>query len=160
MMMILSVMMLWMKHPLSMGLMLIMQTVISAMISGSMMNSFWTSYMLFIVMMSGSLVLFIYMSSIASNEKFNTNMKMMTTTPILMVMTLIIMIKKEDIANNNKMMLTETKTMMYEQTKMMMNMFSNQSMMMTIMMVLYLLITMIVVTHNVNIQEGPMRQKS
>nr|UYC28875.1 NADH dehydrogenase subunit 6 [Cardiastethus sp.] len=144
----------WTKHPISMGLMLIIQTLIISMISGLMINLFWFSYMLLITMLSGMLVLFIYMSSIASNEKFNFSPKMMLTVAIL---PLCLMMDK---IINNKMIMPElNKSMNYIQSTPMLNMF-NDNAMITIMMIMYLLFTMICVTYIVNIYEGPMKQKS
>nr|YP_002727946.1 NADH dehydrogenase subunit 6 [Orius niger]ABZ02083.1 NADH dehydrogenase subunit 6 [Orius niger] len=152
-----SIMFMCMKHPLSMGLMLIIQTIIIAMITGEMTDSFWYSYILVISMVSGMLVLFIYMSSIASNEKFFTSTKM-TMATIIMLMAMIL------VSNNNietnMMKNSKIKLIEFEQMMNMAKMMSTQVMTITIMMVMYLLFTMIVVSHNTNIFEGPMRKKS
>nr|YP_009172214.1 NADH dehydrogenase subunit 6 [Kamimuria chungnanshana]ALF36423.1 NADH dehydrogenase subunit 6 [Kamimuria chungnanshana] len=59
-----------MNHPLAMGLMLLLQTLLVTLITGFMTQSFWFSYILFLVFLGGLLVLFIYVTSLASNEMF------------------------------------------------------------------------------------------
>nr|YP_009937434.1 NADH dehydrogenase subunit 6 [Trigonopterus kotamobagensis]QNT26944.1 NADH dehydrogenase subunit 6 [Trigonopterus kotamobagensis] len=58
-------------HPLSLGSILLIQTTLIAWASGFLYPSFWFSYILFLVMIGGMLVMFIYMTSVASNEKFS-----------------------------------------------------------------------------------------
>nr|AFI54770.1 NADH dehydrogenase subunit 6 [Scotomedes sp. HL-2012] len=147
-----------MKHPLSMGLILILQTITISMLSGMMINSFWFSYMLVISMLSGMLVLFIYMASIASNKKFSTPKATPMVTMLIMMM-IIIMINQEEI-NYMYIELPKIMSYNYDQLMPMTKMFYYQSLPMTMIMVSYLLITMISVTFTVNITEGPMRKKS
>nr|AGO50137.1 NADH dehydrogenase subunit 6 [Kamimuria wangi] len=59
-----------MNHPLAMGLMLLLQLFLVTLITGFMTQSFWFSYILFLVFLGGLLVLFIYVTSLASNEMF------------------------------------------------------------------------------------------
>nr|UPI55426.1 NADH dehydrogenase subunit 6 [Scotomedes sp.] len=147
-----------MKHPLSMGLILILQTISISMLSGMMINSFWFSYMLLISMLSGMLVLFIYMASIASNKKFSTP----KTTPmiIMLIMLMMVITLNQEEINLSYTELPKTMFYNYDQLMPMTKMFYYQSLSMTMIMVSYLLITMISVTFTVNITEGPMRKKS
>nr|AOY39835.1 NADH dehydrogenase subunit 6 [Pityogenes trepanatus] len=66
----LSTMFIFMNHPLALGSNLFLQTTLIALISGKLISNFWYSYLLFLIMVGGMLILFIYMTSIASNEKF------------------------------------------------------------------------------------------
>nr|YP_009689614.1 NADH dehydrogenase subunit 6 [Coquillettidia chrysonotum]QEE94291.1 NADH dehydrogenase subunit 6 [Coquillettidia chrysonotum] len=66
-----SLIFLQMKHPLSMGLTLLIQTFFISLMSGISMKTFWYSYILFLIFMGGMLVLFIYMTSLSSNEMFS-----------------------------------------------------------------------------------------
>nr|YP_002727920.1 NADH dehydrogenase subunit 6 [Geocoris pallidipennis]ABZ02018.1 NADH dehydrogenase subunit 6 [Geocoris pallidipennis] len=138
------------NHPISMGIMIIIQTLLSAMMIGSMMNCFWFSYILVITMLSGMLVLFIYMASMASNEKFSLSMKLMLTVTLFLLMMLIINYKSPESViqlNNNNFILSLNK------------LFNQKTLMVTLMMVIYLLFSMIVVSKIVNINEGPLRMK-
>nr|YP_009441848.1 NADH dehydrogenase subunit 6 [Ips sexdentatus]AOY39601.1 NADH dehydrogenase subunit 6 [Ips sexdentatus] len=60
----------FLNHPLALGSILFLQTILTSLISGALFLNFWYSYILFLIMIGGMLILFIYMTSIASNEKF------------------------------------------------------------------------------------------
>ena len=57
-------------HPLAIGLALLLQTVLICCTTGLSNISFWFSYILFLIFLGGILVLFIYVTSLASNEIF------------------------------------------------------------------------------------------
>nr|YP_010535321.1 NADH dehydrogenase subunit 6 [Coptosoma variegatum]UYA97860.1 NADH dehydrogenase subunit 6 [Coptosoma variegatum] len=147
MMLTLSIIMIMMKHPLSMGLLLITQTILVGLISGMMISSFMMSYILIVIMISGALVLFIYMASIASNEKFKISVKvpMMAGTSILFMW-----LDKKLFMNKSQMI----------EIKSFMKMFNYPLMPILIIMIMYLFFTMIVVSSNANINEGPLRMKN
>nr|YP_010960294.1 NADH dehydrogenase subunit 6 [Rhynchophorus phoenicis]WNH29327.1 NADH dehydrogenase subunit 6 [Rhynchophorus phoenicis] len=63
----------FLKHPLSMGSILLIQTITISLLTGLFFLNFWFSYILFIIMVSGMLILFLYMTSVASDEKFKHN---------------------------------------------------------------------------------------
>nr|YP_010424637.1 NADH dehydrogenase subunit 6 [Cyrtorhinus lividipennis]USH90826.1 NADH dehydrogenase subunit 6 [Cyrtorhinus lividipennis] len=147
------------NHPMSMGLILIIQTMMASLISGMIIKNFWMSYILLITMLSGMLVLFIYMSSVASNEKFKNNMKMWIKTLLMSMMSTmsLIFISKMIIKNNySSLGMTPFKS---GETLFLSKIFNLENMSITIMIVMYLFYTMIVSTHLVNIFEGPMRKK-
>nr|QXT44112.1 NADH dehydrogenase subunit 6 [Alyscotermes sp. CAM159] len=149
-----SIMFTQMKHPLAMGMMLLMQTTMVCIISGTMYSSFWFSYILFMIMIGGMLVLFMYMTSLASNEMFSPSNKMMSITLMMMLPLMFMMpnvINNKEMNMHNSMMendiLTST-TVMY-----------NQMMgTMTTLLVLYMLMTLIVVVNIINVSKGPLRQ--
>lgn len=58
------------NHPLSIGLILLIQTILASLFIGLIHQSFWFSYTLFLIFIGGILVLFIYITSLASNEIF------------------------------------------------------------------------------------------
>merc|ERR1712198_806681 len=58
------------SHPLAIGLALLSQTILICLITGLSSSSFWFSYILFLIFLGGILVLFIYVTSLASNEMF------------------------------------------------------------------------------------------
>nr|WNL54170.1 NADH dehydrogenase subunit 6 [Microcerotermes sikorae]WNL54209.1 NADH dehydrogenase subunit 6 [Microcerotermes sikorae]WNL54235.1 NADH dehydrogenase subunit 6 [Microcerotermes sikorae] len=151
-----SLMFTQMKHPLAMGLMLLIQTTMVCLISGTMYKSFWFSYILFMIMIGGMLVLFMYMTSLASNEMFSPSNKMVMITfaalPALMYMMPTVTNNKEmcphDTMMENEIMTTTT--VMY-----------NQMMgIMTTLLVLYMLLTLIVVVNIINVSKGPLRHTS
>nr|ATL76491.1 NADH dehydrogenase subunit 6 [Stylotermes sp. CN14] len=144
------------KHPMTMGMMLLIQTTTMCMISGSMYKSFWFSYILFMIMIGGMLVLFMYMTSIASNEMLMPSNKMITTAAITILATTHLMTTKtnsKEMNNYNSMTeneITITTSTMYNQT----------TGPMTILLVMYMLMTLIVVVNMINLSSGPLRKTS
>nr|AND96221.1 NADH deshydrogenase subunit 6 [Onthophagus cf. jeannelianus] len=85
-MMLFSVLIISTKHPLTMGMILLIQTINLSLYMGYLNLNYWYSYILFLIMIGGMLVLFIYMTSIASNEKFSPSIKLfLTSNSILML---------------------------------------------------------------------------
>uniref|UniRef100_A0AB38ZDG2 NADH-ubiquinone oxidoreductase chain 6 n=1 Tax=Esakia lundbladi TaxID=3095926 RepID=A0AB38ZDG2_9HEMI len=154
-MMMLSTMLISLKHPLSMGFNLILMTVTISITMGIMMKYTWYSYILVLVMLGGMLVLFMYMASIASNEIMNFSFKLMMTTMIIGMLTF--MLLKNEMLMYNFTMIENIEN---QQNMSMIKLFNGKSSIMTIMMALYLLITMIYVIYITNTFEGPMRKKN
>nr|YP_010535269.1 NADH dehydrogenase subunit 6 [Megacopta cribriella]UYA97730.1 NADH dehydrogenase subunit 6 [Megacopta cribriella]UYA97743.1 NADH dehydrogenase subunit 6 [Megacopta cribriella] len=143
----LSIIMMFMKHPLSMGLTLILQTIMVAIITGMMIKTFLFSYILMIIMISGALVLFIYMASIASNEKFESSIK----SSIMFLMINVIVIT----GSVNYMSMNKQDQILMTLSKM----FNNEALM-TMLMIMFLMFSMIVVSSIASIKEGPLRMKT
>nr|AQP28732.1 NADH dehydrogenase subunit 6 [Nasutitermes sp. 2 TB-2017] len=151
-----SLMFTQMKHPMAMGLMLLMQTTLVCLISGTMYSSFWFSYILFMIMIGGMLVLFMYMTSLASNEMFSPSNKMVMASLIMMP---ILMYMMPTLTNNKEMNLHNT--MMENEITTTTTVMYNQMMgMMTTMLVIYMLLTLIVVVNIINVSKGPLRHTS
>nr|AVJ52599.1 NADH dehydrogenase subunit 6 [Tectocoris diophthalmus] len=152
MMISLATLMLWMKHPLSMGSILVAQTLIIALSSGMMLNNFFFSYIIMIIMLSGALVLFTYMASVASNEKFKTSISVMILPMITFPasMYFITFTEMYEYMNNCNII---------NSTINLIKMFNMMSAYMTIMVIIYLLITMIIVSFIASSKEGPLRMK-
>nr|YP_009433267.1 NADH dehydrogenase subunit 6 [Phymata americana]AGO27997.1 NADH dehydrogenase subunit 6 [Phymata americana] len=158
--MIMSLIFTTLKHPLSMGLMLIMQTIMVAIMTGLSLNMFWFSYVLLMMMLSGALVLFIYMASVASNEKFKTPWTtILITMPIWatasMYYTLMDQMESSKIWSTK--MISSSSSEIYPN---LLSLFNNLNLIITIFLAMYLFLTMIVVTFVVNVTEGPLRSKS
>nr|YP_010254114.1 NADH dehydrogenase subunit 6 [Scaphidium formosanum]QTZ18655.1 NADH dehydrogenase subunit 6 [Scaphidium formosanum] len=145
-----------MNHPLTMGLILLLQTILITLISSTMMTNFWFSYILFLIMISGMLVLFIYMTSLASNEKFKYSNKLMLLS--ISTMSTYLIINKFMINNNNMDFMSWNNNLMF---KMNLSKFLNSpSNLMMIMLIIYLLITLIAIVKITNTSMGPLRPKS
>nr|QDI93372.1 NADH dehydrogenase subunit 6 [Rubeospineus bicorniger] len=158
-MLTMNMLFMFMNHPMSMGLILIIQTVILGIISGMMMKTFWISYILVITMLSGMLVLFIYMSSVASNEKFKNSSKLSMMFIIMMISSMMFLFLNNKMIIKNNYLGMEMMMIKNLELTQLNKMFNSKNLMITIMLVLYLFMTMIVSTHLVNISEGPMRLK-
>nr|YP_002735080.1 NADH dehydrogenase subunit 6 [Riptortus pedestris]ABZ02122.1 NADH dehydrogenase subunit 6 [Riptortus pedestris] len=149
---IMSFIMLWLNHPISMGITIIIITILTAMISGLMLGSFWYSYIILITMLSGMLVLFIYMASVASNEKFKTPVMMIMAISIMIMLIMTVTLLLEDYykeMNNFSMINKEIFSLNL--------LFNIKNKFITMMLVLYLFFTMMIVSFIVNISEGPLR---
>nr|YP_010586235.1 NADH dehydrogenase subunit 6 [Himalopsyche eos]UZZ43997.1 NADH dehydrogenase subunit 6 [Himalopsyche eos] len=72
-MMTLSMFLILMINPLSMGILMLTQTLILSIIIAMKSQSSWFSYILFLTFLGGLLILFIYTASFSSNETFNFN---------------------------------------------------------------------------------------
>nr|YP_010385143.1 NADH dehydrogenase subunit 6 [Sphaeridium lunatum]UPL65153.1 NADH dehydrogenase subunit 6 [Sphaeridium lunatum] len=140
-------------HPMSMGLTLLIQTICVALMTGFLANNFWFSYILFIVMVGGMLVLFIYMTSVASNEKFYFSKTLMFTFILLSFIMLISLFFMDNLITeysslfniNSDLNLNLNKYITYPYN------------IITIMMIFYLLITLIAVVKISKIKYGPLR---
>nr|QLY90107.1 NADH dehydrogenase subunit 6 [Micromorphus albipes] len=153
-----------MNHPLAMGLMLLLQTLLICLTTGLMSKSFWFSYILFLVFLGGMLVLFIYVTSLASNEMFSMSMKMTWFIMIMYLMIFLILMMTDlnmfNLINENseiKSMLDST-IMMKENTMTLNKIYNFPSNMMTIILMNYLLLTLIAVVKITNVFYGPLRQ--
>nr|WRK67361.1 NADH dehydrogenase subunit 6 [Barbibucca biremis] len=162
--MILSMNFIQIKHPLAMGLMLLLQTTIVSMICGLYAHSYWFAYILFLIMLGGMLVLFIYMTSLASNEMFSFSMNnfLMSTMIMMVMMMLIISIMDKTIwTNSNYEMIkmnTNTNFMFQENEINLIKLYNNPTMNITIMMMNYLLLTLIIIVKITKMNYGPLRQ--
>nr|YP_010373834.1 NADH dehydrogenase subunit 6 [Arocatus melanocephalus]UPI55361.1 NADH dehydrogenase subunit 6 [Arocatus melanocephalus] len=143
-----SILFMFIKHPLSMVITIIMQSMFISMLTGMMMKSFWFSYIIMIIMMSGMLVLFIYMASIASNEKFKFSFKVFLLLLLMFLLSMLNINSKSDMMFN-----------MTDLNLTLNNLFNSPTMLTTIMMVMYLLYSMITISKIININEGPLRIK-
>nr|AIY61942.1 NADH dehydrogenase subunit 6 [Rugitermes sp. A TB-2014] len=153
---LISMMFTQMNHPLAMGMMLLLQTMMMCLISGLMYQSFWFQYILFMVLVGGMLVLFIYVASLASNEmiKLSTKMMMMTTTITLLVT----MVTKNQTTINSTETMNYNTEMMNSIIMMTSKLYNQPNGNMTIFLALYLLLTLIVVVKITSVSSGPLRQ--
>nr|YP_010946307.1 NADH dehydrogenase subunit 6 [Allacta bimaculata]WGO57025.1 NADH dehydrogenase subunit 6 [Allacta bimaculata] len=145
------------NHPMAMGLLLLLQTTMTSMLTGLMYNSFWFSYILFLMFMGGMLVLFIYLTSIASNEMFYMSKKIIIM--VIMMMIFFMMIKYNKLNMNNQ----ETVSSMLINnlsTKSLMKLYNSPTNMLMLMLVMYMFITLIMVVKITNIYKGPLRKMS
>nr|YP_010309740.1 NADH dehydrogenase subunit 6 [Epicauta tenella]UMR54857.1 NADH dehydrogenase subunit 6 [Epicauta tenella] len=153
-----SILFMFLSHPLSLGLTLIIQTTIISLLTGNLCFNFWFSYILFLIMIGGMLILFIYMTSIASNEKFTFNLKLFILM-ILGTFSLTIMffiIPNLDTMINNDMINFNTNTLNFSMIK---YTYIPMNMILTF-MIIYLFITLIAIVKIVNTKFGPLRPKN
>nr|YP_010946528.1 NADH dehydrogenase subunit 6 [Pseudothyrsocera sinensis]WGO57246.1 NADH dehydrogenase subunit 6 [Pseudothyrsocera sinensis] len=146
-----------MNHPLAMGLILLIQTVLISLISGMLSQTFWFSYVLFLIFLGGMLILFIYVTSLASNEMFYLSMKMiisMTMMTFLLIITFLVV--KSLILQNQEMY--HFISMNNSLINSLMKLYNQPTGIITILLASYLFLTLIAVVKITNIFKGPLRQ--
>nr|QQV73788.1 NADH dehydrogenase subunit 6 [Syneches medoganus] len=152
-----------MTHPLTMGLTLLLQTMIISLTLGMMMETFWFSYILFLIFIGGMLVLFIYVTSLASNEMFSISMKtLMLSTLLLLFSILFIFITDKSMMSINWMNiesfpLDNLSKMIPENSLSLNKLYNYPTNMITFILMNYLLITLITVVKITNLFYGPLR---
>nr|YP_005089284.1 NADH dehydrogenase subunit 6 [Libythea celtis]YP_010879512.1 NADH dehydrogenase subunit 6 [Libythea lepita]ADP01761.1 NADH dehydrogenase subunit 6 [Libythea celtis]WHE44876.1 NADH dehydrogenase subunit 6 [Libythea lepita] len=160
-----SIYMFSLSHPLSMGFLILIQTLLICLMTGMLINTYWFSYILFLTFLGGLLVLFIYVSSIASNElfKFSFNNKM-----FFFIMMFFSIIMSLFFMNNltwmnlifNDEMLNSFNLFLFFNNENNMNLtklYNDQTYFLMMMMVIYLFITLVAVVKITNIFFGPIR---
>nr|QWC53780.1 NADH dehydrogenase subunit 6 [Carinata rufipenna] len=152
-MIIISMMIMWLKNPMSMGLMLLVQTTMTIFYFNKIMISSWFAMITFLMMIGGLLIIITYMSSVSSNEKFSFNINL--TLLLMMVIIHLDEMSLENQINENQEMIY----MKYMEQVSMLKLYNKKSFLLTIMIVNYLLLTMIVVTKIVKHYKGPLRSK-
>nr|AML25892.1 NADH dehydrogenase subunit 6 [Staphylinidae sp. BMNH 1274206] len=143
-----------MNHPMTLGIILLMQTILVSLITGHYSMNFWFSYILILIMVGGMLVLFIYMTSIASNEPFNFSMKI---SFLLMLIFLIIITMNLFLDNFILYQFFNMKEM--SNNNFLTKYFNYPHMILILVMINYLFITLIASVKIIKIEFGPLRQK-
>nr|YP_010692558.1 NADH dehydrogenase subunit 6 [Argopistes sexvittatus]WBV77040.1 NADH dehydrogenase subunit 6 [Argopistes sexvittatus]WBV77053.1 NADH dehydrogenase subunit 6 [Argopistes sexvittatus] len=154
-----SLMLIFMKHPLSCGLMLLIQTIMTALITGLMNYNFWYSYILFLVMIGGMLILFIYMTSIASNEKFKFNMNLFKMMMLIFLLNMLLILIFDNFYFNTMNQLQEMMINKNYNNLSLMKYFNYPSYFIMIMLISYLFITLIAAVKMTKSSYGSLRQK-
>nr|YP_010417853.1 NADH dehydrogenase subunit 6 [Hypolimnas anthedon]USF18012.1 NADH dehydrogenase subunit 6 [Hypolimnas anthedon] len=159
-----SIFMFFLNHPFSMGLMLLIQTLFMCVLSSMLINTYWFSYILFLIFLGGLLVLFIYVSSIASNELFKTSpFNKMFIFYLFMLIIISFLFKNNLYWMNfsfNDEMSNFFNLFLFFNSEFNLNLsklYNEQTYMLTLMMIIYLFITLIAVVKITNIFFGPLR---
>nr|AXI98776.1 NADH dehydrogenase subunit 6 [Pseudoniphargus sp. 2-Canaries] len=153
---ILSALFLMKSPPLFLSMMIISQTINLAIITALFTMSSWFSFMLLMIYLSGMMIIFIYVSSMASNELFYTNIKMLPSMLLGLTIITSIYLSWHSFLPSDSMSMLDLNLLQVSVFKTM-KMYSKSLFMMTILLIIYLLMTMIVVVKNSSFSEGPMR---
>nr|YP_009417418.1 NADH dehydrogenase subunit 6 [Laurentaeglyphea neocaledonica]AMW67758.1 NADH dehydrogenase subunit 6 [Laurentaeglyphea neocaledonica] len=147
------------SHPLSMGLVLLTQTVLICMTTGLINMSFWFSYILFLIFLGGMLVLFIYVASLASNESFSFSFMIFISSLLFIFFLSTFFIFMDPLFNFLHLPLSTSKLTQnsYLNILLISAIYNPPTMNFTLFMVMYLLLTLIVVVNLTNTFFGPLR---
>nr|YP_009728182.1 NADH dehydrogenase subunit 6 [Euproctis seitzi]QIA46629.1 NADH dehydrogenase subunit 6 [Euproctis seitzi] len=163
-----SIYMMFLNSPLPMGLMILLQTSITCLITGMIMKTYWFSYILFLIFLGGLLVLFIYVSSISPNELFKLNFFFLKSfyLMIFMLFLFLIFFFKNNLMLMNLSFNSDMDNLILLKNSFNSNMinkfnlnklYNNHTFIIMIMLMIYLLITLITVVKIINIFYGPLR---
>nr|YP_009487820.1 NADH dehydrogenase subunit 6 [Culex bidens]YP_009487989.1 NADH dehydrogenase subunit 6 [Culex declarator]YP_009488002.1 NADH dehydrogenase subunit 6 [Culex nigripalpus]AWB98846.1 NADH dehydrogenase subunit 6 [Culex bidens]AWB99652.1 NADH dehydrogenase subunit 6 [Culex declarator]AWB99665.1 NADH dehydrogenase subunit 6 [Culex nigripalpus] len=152
-----------MKHPLAMGLMLLIQTFLTCLMTGIYSKTFWFSYVLFLIFMGGMLVLFIYVTSLSSNEMFSMSFKL-TFISIMMIFLFLIIsyffdnsLMENFIKNNESIQLFNKNNLFYENFLSLNKMYNFPTNLITLLLINYLFLTLLVTVKITKKNYGPLR---
>nr|WLS55601.1 NADH dehydrogenase subunit 6 [Meroplius fukuharai] len=152
-----------MNHPLAMGLMLLIQTLLICLMTGLITKSFWFSYILFLIFLGGMLVLFIYVTSLASNEMFSFSIKLLISSILFIIFSCMIMWIMNNLFMTSLFSNNEMESMNYmnsffpENSLFLYKLYNYPINFMTILLMNYLLITLIAVVKITKLFYGPLR---
>nr|YP_009487846.1 NADH dehydrogenase subunit 6 [Anopheles nimbus]AWB98937.1 NADH dehydrogenase subunit 6 [Anopheles nimbus] len=152
-----------MKHPLSMGLMLLIQTLFTCLLTGVYVKTFWFSYVLFLIFLGGMLILFIYVTSLSSNEMFNLSFKLILMSILisLSMVSIFLLLDKsliEHFINNLEMSnLIDNNNLIYENTFSLNKMYNSPNNLITMLLINYLFLTLLVMVKITKKFYGPLR---
>nr|YP_010835999.1 NADH dehydrogenase subunit 6 [Rhabdiopteryx christinae]WGC89518.1 NADH dehydrogenase subunit 6 [Rhabdiopteryx christinae] len=155
-----------MNHPLAMGMMLLLQTLVICLLTGFMTQSFWFSYILFLVFLGGLLVLFIYVTSLASNEMFSMSTKLLlcVLTPVIGTILFCLIVDptywSTALLNSDMSTINTLNDYIEESAPSLMKLYNQPTGYITLMLVLYLFLTLIAVVKITSVFSGPLRQQN
>nr|AVM85453.1 NADH dehydrogenase subunit 6 [Anopheles gambiae] len=160
---IMSFIFMQMKHPLSMGLMLLIQTFLTCLITGIYVKSFWFSYVLFLIFLGGMLILFIYVTSLSSNEMFTMSFKLTMFSLVLFSLSMVIFsildktLIEQFIINMEMEKFSMTNNLINENILSLNKMYNFPTNLITLLLINYLFLTLLVTVKITKKFYGPLR---
>lgn len=155
---LLSVLFTRLAHPLSIGLTLLIQTIFISLTAGLSTYSYWFSYILFIIFLGGMLVLFIYVTSLASNESFFFSWSAITFSLVfLLILTSLTLFWDPLTVTTMTQLPLPSFTFRTSNVFIIRWIYSSNVIRFTLYIILYLLLTLIVVVKITNLFKGPLR---
>nr|YP_010554786.1 NADH dehydrogenase subunit 6 [Potamyia horvati]UYO79432.1 NADH dehydrogenase subunit 6 [Potamyia horvati] len=147
---------LFIKNPLSLALLIITQTLFFCLIMNFNLNLYWISYILYLIMLGGMLILFLYMCSISSNEIMKLNIKIFFPITLISLIYFYFwlsnksyqILKSPNFFLNNENLLSINKI------------YNNFTLLISFMLMFYLLITLFMVTSLSYYNFGPLRSSN
>nr|AND46660.1 NADH dehydrogenase subunit 6 [Anopheles cruzii] len=160
---IMSFIFMQMSHPLSMGLMLLIQTFLTCLLTGIYVKTFWFSYILFLIFLGGMLILFIYVTSLSSNEMFNMSfsLSLMSFMIFMFFMTIFLFLDKtlieQFIMNLEMEKILNFNNLINENMLSLNKMYNFPINMITLLLINYLFLTLLVTVKITKKFYGPLR---
>lgn len=138
-------------HPIILIAVIRRQALIVCLLIFLLSPTSWFSFILFLVFMGGLIVLFIYISRLASNEKFNLNLwnNISNPLPVITIMMLLFLCLNSQ---------PSVKVFMACPQKFIFKIYSPSIAPITSMTILYLLLALIIIVSITSLKEGALRQ--
>lgn len=137
------------KHPITAIILITSQTTLTCLILFFIISINWFSIILFLIFMGGLIVLFIYISSLASNEKFKISIKNIFINKNIIILCLFIRLIY---INTQYFTTTPNITKPY-----IFYIYSNNIINPTFILITYLLVTLIISVNIIKLHTAPMR---
>lgn len=154
------------KHPLNLGLILLTQTFLVCLIAGVNSKSFWFSYILFLIFIGGLLILFIYVISLISNEKFKSvKFKLSKVIFVFFLISLLIIILyffnyKFNLQRNDLTNTCNIKPTLYENSINLNKLYNFPTNLINLLLINYLFLILIITVKITKFFHGPLRIKN
>nr|YP_010586573.1 NADH dehydrogenase subunit 6 [Setodes brevicaudatus]UZZ44387.1 NADH dehydrogenase subunit 6 [Setodes brevicaudatus] len=152
-----NLMLLFTTYPMSILILLMIQVITLNIMMGILNKTFWFSYILFIITISGLLIMFIYLTSLTSNYINLINFKKWLILFIFIFLTSLAIYKMI----NSSMYYNLSLNFMDMNNKMnnlsLMKFYNNQLMIISFLLMNYLFFTMIIINKIINLMKGPLR---
>nr|QIS62915.1 NADH dehydrogenase subunit 6 [Tubuca rosea] len=145
------------SHPLAMGLVLLIQTLLISISLGLSSFSFWFSYILFLIFLGGMLVLFIYVASIASNEAFVPSSSYLLFFFLATFFSMMLMFLDPIMTSSSSSLPWSSFSFSASIPSVISWIYNTPSMNFTIFIICYLLLMLIIVVKIINLFKGPLR---
>lgn len=133
-------------------MLLLIQTIITTILISITRNTSWITIVIFLIIIGGILILFIYIRRVAGNEKFTNNYK----TSFIVI--LILMLPLEELINEININEFQNRYINNESITFI-KIYNKKTINITLIIFIYMYLTIIVVTKIVKIHKGPLRSK-
>lgn len=143
------------KHPITIGIILLIQTLTTCILINSIILNSWFSYILLLIIIGGLLILFIYITRLVSNEKFKFNPILFFIHLFIILISLTILI----IDKFNFYSINKRYYILNYLIELNFNKFIMPSYLIIVTIIIYLLIVLIAVVKISRFKSGPLRQK-
>lgn len=127
-----------------------------------MASSFWFSYVLFLVFLGGILVLFLYVTSLASNEIFSISFSTLVVVGVVIIRGLMISYVRDLILewsyfSSDQNILCSGINIIGEESAIVSKIYLPPTIFLTLLLVVYLFLTLVVVVFLTDSPQGPLR---
>lgn len=147
-------------HPISIGVILILHTFVVGLVTGVVADNFIYSYILFLVILGGVLVLFIYITSLVSNETFSFSWLDLATGVLILVLAITSLLLFIAPLGRSLTFMESLVSLTYTNTEIvgLEKLYSGYRFILTLFLIVYLLYVLLVCVRIVGVKTGPLRK--